>query len=291
MNIVTKVSTLKVKDGGTLSIRDWPLEYGVPSRGMVVVVHGLGEHSGRHITLASKLNEWGFSVRSYDHVGHGHSSGLRGSLPTDTKMLDDLAEILDNTREMIGKDTPLILLGHSMGGLVVGRFVSLNMRPIDALIMSSPALDPGLTAFQKLLVKVLPGLVPDLRVGNGLNRNYISHDRKVVTAYKADPLVHDRVSARLGKFFATAGPDTEAAASQWEVPTLLMYSGDDRILNWQGSKRFAANAPKEVVKTVCFADMYHELFNEKDSRVVYRTLGKWLDGKFPAKEVQEVQEA
>jgi alpha-beta hydrolase superfamily lysophospholipase len=143
-----------------------------------------------------------------------------------------------------------------------------------------------LSPFQKLLVKVLPGLVPDLRVGNGLNRNYISHDKAVITAYKADPLVHDRVSARLGKFFATAGPETEAAASQWEVPTLLMYSGDDRILNWQGSKRFGANAPKDVVKTVCFADMYHELFNEKHPAVVYRTLEKWLDSKYPAKETQ-----
>jgi alpha-beta hydrolase superfamily lysophospholipase len=178
------------------------------------------------------------------------------------------------------KGTLLIVLGHSMGGLVAGRFVSLGMRPVDALVMSSPALNPGLSAFQKLLVAVLPKLFPNLRVGNGLNASYISHDPAVVAAYQSDKLVHDRISARLARFIATAGPATVALASQWKVPTLLMYAGDDRLVQPQGSRDFAAAAPQALVTTHCFEGLYHEIFNELDAAPVFAALRQWLDQRF-----------
>jgi alpha-beta hydrolase superfamily lysophospholipase len=198
-------------------------------------------------------------------------------LPTDTRLLDDLADMVDNTRAQLPKGMPLLLLGHSMGGLVVARFVSLNMRPVDGVILSSPALDPGLSAFQKLLVSVLPNIVPNLRVGNGVKPQFISHDPAVVIDYQSDRLVHDRISARLARFIATAGPVTVACAPQWTVPTLLMYAGDDRLLNADGSRNFAATAPKDVVTSVCFDALYHEIFNEYDARPVFAALKQWLD--------------
>jgi alpha-beta hydrolase superfamily lysophospholipase len=243
------------------------------------VVHGLGEHAGRYEHVAEKLNAWGFAVRGYDQCGHGESGGARGSLPTDTRMLDDLADIVDSTRARMQPGTPLILLGHSMGGLVVGRFVSLKIRPVDALIMSSPALNPGLSAFQKFLVALLPKIVPDLRVGNGVKPQFISHDPAVVAAYKSDRLVHDRISARLARFIADAGPATVALAPQWKVPTLLMYAGDDRLLNPQGSRDFSQAAPKEVVTAVCFEKLYHEIFNELDATPVFDALHQWLNAR------------
>ncbi len=258
-------------------IQDWPLEPGVPLRGVVIVVHGLGEHAGRYELVARQLNEWGFAVRGYDQCGHGESGGPRGGIPTDTRLLDDLADIVDSTRLRMSRKTPLILLGHSMGGLVVGRFVSLAIRPVDALIMSSPALDPGLSSFQKLLVSVLPRIAPNLRVGNGVKPQFISHDPAVVAAYRADPLVHDRISARLARFIAQASVQTVEAAGKWTVPTLLMYAGADHLLNPQGSRTFAANAPKSVVTAVCFDDLYHEIFNEQDAAPVIATLKAWLD--------------
>ena len=261
-------------------IQDWPLEPGVALRGVVIVVHGLGEHAGRYDHVARQLNEWGFAVRGYDQCGHGESGGPRGSLPTDTRLLDDLADIVDSTRLRMSKKTPLILLGHSMGGLVVSRFVSLAMRPVDALIMSSPALDPGLSRFQKFLVSVLPKIAPNLRVGNGVKPQFISHDPAVVAAYRSDPLVHDRISARLARFIVEASAQTLAMASQWTVPTLLLYAGDDRLLNPQGSRTFAAHAPKDVVTAVCFEDLYHEIFNERDAAPVFGTLKQWLDDRF-----------
>jgi alpha-beta hydrolase superfamily lysophospholipase len=178
------------------------------------------------------------------------------------------------------KGTPLIVLGHSMGGLVAGRFVSLGIRPVDGLVMSSPALNPGLSAFQKLLIAVLPKLFPNLRVGNGVNAHFISHDPAVVTAYLSDKLVHDRISARLARFIATAGPATVALASSWTVPTLLMYAGDDRLVAPQGSHDFAAAAPTAVVTTHCFEGLYHEIFNELDATPVFAALSKWLDQRF-----------
>ena len=280
MTAESTLSMLIASEGDNIVMQDWPLESDTPLRGVVIVVHGLGEHAGRYDHVARRLNAWGFAVRGYDQCGHGESGGAPGSLPTDTRLLDDLADIIDSTRARMQPQTPLILLGHSMGGLVVGRFVALGMRRVDGLIMSSPALNAGMNAFQKFLVAVLPKIAPDLRVGNGVQPQFISHDPAVVAAYKGDRLVHDRISARLARFIANAGPLTLAAAPQWTVPTLLMYAGDDRLLNSQGSRDFAALAPKDLVTSVCFDTLYHEIFNELDATAVFATLQQWLAKRF-----------
>ena len=178
---------------------------------------------------------------------------------------------------------PLVLLGHSMGGLVAARFVAMHLRPVDALVLSSPALDPGLSAFQKLLLATLPRIAPDLRVGNGLDAQYLSHDPAVAAAYLADPLCHDRISARLARFIASAGPATVARAAHWSVPTLLLWAGSDKLVNPAGSRAFAAAAPKAVVQSHCFEPLYHELFNESPelAEPVFDMLRRWLAQRCP----------
>ncbi len=280
MNTESTLSTFVASDGDNLAIQEWPLEYRQPMRGVVLLVHGLGEHAGRYDHLARRLNEWGFAVRGHDQYGHGESGGARGALPTAHRLLDDLADIVDSTRVRMSRDTPLILLGHSLGGLVAARFVSLALRPVEALVLSSPALDPGLSAFQKILVAVLPKIAPDLRVGNGLDPSLISHDPAVVEAYRKDKLVHDRISARLARFIADEGPATVAAAANWTVPTLLLYAGADKLVNPAGSRNFAAAAPKDVVNARCFETLYHEIFNEVDAEPVFAELKQWLDRRF-----------
>ena len=267
-------------DGSNLAVVDWPLPSGVPSRGLVVIVHGLGEHAGRYDHVAERLNSWGFAVRSYDQHGHGESDGKPGALPSDTFLLDNLAELLDTSRRRMDPRLPLVLMGHSLGGLVAARLVSLNLRQVDGLVLSSPALDAGMNAFQKLLVSVLPRLAPDLRVGNGLNAQYLSHDAGVVQAYRDDPMVHDRISARLARFIADAGPAVLASAPQWRVPTLLLYAGSDHLVNPEGSRAFAAAAPPGVVSAHCFEGLYHEIFNEVDRETVFERLKDWLDARF-----------
>jgi len=272
------LSTLITTDGRTLAVQDWMQQSTV--RGVVVVVHGLGEHSGRYDALAGQLNAWGFAVRAYDQHGHGHSNGVRGSLPGDTTLLDDLADVVDDARSHMAAELPLILLGHSLGGLVAAQFVRLGIRPVDALVLSSPALDAGLSLFQKFLVKLLPKLTPDLRVGNGIKPRFISHDSKVVEAYQEDRLVHDRISARLAAFIAKGGPEVIAAAPTWRVPTLLLYAGADHLVNPLGSQRFAQAAPESVVTTVRFDDLYHEIFNEREPTEVLAALCRWLDARY-----------
>lgn len=276
MTAQSTLSTFVASDGDNLIIQDWPLPDDVALRAVVLIVHGLGEHAGRYDHVARRLNQWGYAVRGYDQCGHGESAGARGSLPMDTRLLDDLVDIVDQTRARMPRNVPLILLGHSMGGLVAARFVALGLRPVDGLVLSSPALDAGLSMFQKLLLAILPPLLPNLRVGNGVKPEYVSHDPAVVAAYRADPLVHDRISGRLARFIATQGPLVVAQASAWKVPTLLMYAGDDRLINPQGSDRFAAAAPASVVQAVRFDALYHEIFNEADAEPVFETLRAWL---------------
>ncbi|MBK7050889.1 MAG: lysophospholipase [Rhodoferax sp.] len=280
MSPETTLSTFVAVDGDNVAIQDWPLDPRKALRGVIILVHGLGEHAGRYDHVANKLNSWGFAVRGFDQYGHGESAGPRGGLPTDNRLLVDLTDIVDSTRARMNPKTPLILLGHSMGGLVVARFVALARRPVQGLILSSPVFDPGLSAVQKLLVSVLPKIAPNLRVSNGLDAAFISHDPAVVAAYKKDKMVHDRISARLARFIADGGPTTLALAHHWSVPTLLMFAGQDKLVNPAGSRAFAAAAPNEVVTSRCFETLYHEIFNEANAEPVFAELKNWLDARF-----------
>ena len=127
--------------------------------------------------------------------------GQRGALPSADRLLSDLAEVVDESRFRMNENTPLILLGHSMGGLVAGRFVSLGMRKVQALVLSSPGTGPWPEcAAEADAGGGCRGLRRTCVSANGLNADFISHDPAVVAAYRADPLVHDRISARLAVF-------------------------------------------------------------------------------------------
>lgn len=274
------LSTFTASDGDNLAVQDWPLPEGLDLRGVIVLVHGLGEHAGRYDHLARRLNDWGFAVRGYDQYGHGESGGVRGALPSSARLLDDLADIVDSTRARMDDRTPLILLGHSMGGLVASCFVAQGRRPVDGLVLSSPALDAGLNSFQRLLLAVMPRLAPNFTVGNGVDADFISHDPAVVAAYRNDSRVHNRISGRLARFIADAGPWVVSRAGEWKVPTLLLYAGADQLVNPKGSRGFAAAAPKDVVSVRCFDDLFHEIFNEVDPEPVFDALRQWLDARF-----------
>jgi len=271
--------SLSTPDGETLALRRLPAP-GEP-RAVVVVVHGLGEHAGRYHALAEDLHEWGFAVWAHDHHGHGESTGARGGLPSELRLVDDLALVIDDARRE-NPGLPLVVLGHSLGGLVAASLVARGVRPVDGLVLSSPGLDPGLSGFQKALLAVLPRIAPNLRVGNGLDDNYLSHDPAVVQAYRDDPLTHDRVGSRLARFLAYEGASVQQHAANWPVPTLLLYAGDDRLVMPAASRAFAAAAaPSGMVEAHCFPSLYHELFNELEAAPVFAALQRWLDRRFP----------
>lgn len=280
----TTQAPFTLRDGLNLALFDWPLPMRWRPRAVVLIVHGLGEHAWRYDPVAQRLNEWGFCVRAYDQRGHGESGGARGVLPDEDSLLDDLAEVLEDTRNHIAEPwaCPLILMGHSMGGLVASTFVQRRMAPVDALVLSSPALDAGIGALQKKLIHLLYRFAPNFAISNGLDASKISHSPAVVEAYKKDPLVHDRITARLAQFIDSNGPAVVAAAAQWRVPTLLMYAGADSLVRPAGSKAFAAAAPRDKVHAQVFEGLYHEIFNEADPSAVYGTLKAWLDVVAPA---------
>lgn len=295
--------TLRCADGETLALTDWPLgaDSSAPSpahppaiapRGTVLIVHGLGEHAGRYAPLARWLNGQGYAVRGYDLYGHGHSSGRRGHLARETQHLEHLAEVAAATRSAAGGASPLIVLGHSLGGLIASSAVARGLLTPDGLVLSSPALAVDMAAWQRAAVGWLPRIAPDLTLGNGLQPQYLSHDPAVVAAYEADPLVHDRICARLGAFVASEGGRVVAAATRWPVRTLLLYAGDDRLVAPRGSDAFVAAAVggpagdlaggsggRTAVTAQRFAALYHEIFNERDSAPVLKALAGWLDAR------------
>ncbi len=284
MSVDTTEAPFTLRDGLNIALYDWPLPSRRRPRGVVLIVHGLGEHAWRYDPLAQRLNRWGFAVRAYDQRGHGDSGGQRGVLPDDDALLDDLAEVLEDTRKHIAQPwaCPLILLGHSMGGLVAATWVLRGDVPVDALVLSSPALDAGIGALRKRLIALLDHWAPNLTLSNGLDPRHLSHDPTVVDAYRQDSRVHDRISARLARFIDANGPPVVAAAPRWHVPTLLLYAGADRLVRPEGSRAFAAVAPHEVVTSQCLEGQFHEIFNEADPSAAYGALKAWLDGFAPA---------
>ena len=275
----TTQAPFTLRDGLNLALYDWPLPMRWRPRAVVLIVHGLGEHAWRYDPVAHRLNEWGFCVRAYDQRGHGESGGARGVLPDDDALLDDLAEVLEDTRRHIAEpwSCPLILMGHSMGGLVAATFVQRGMAPVDGLVLSSPALDAGIGWLQQRLINLLYRHAPNFALSNGLDASKISHNVATVEAYKKDPLVHDRITARLAHFINSNGPLVVSAAPRWAVPTLLMYAGADQLVRPAGSHAFAAVAPGNKVHTQPFEGLYHEIFNEPEQDRVLRDLVDWLD--------------
>jgi alpha-beta hydrolase superfamily lysophospholipase len=272
-------TTLTTADGLTLRTCEWPA---TDARSTVLIVHGLGEHAGRYAHVAAHLVNHGHRVVAYDHRGHGDSDGPRGRLHHPDDLLRDLARVIDAVRA--ARPGPLVLLGHSMGGAVAARMVAAGLEPkpprwhraVDALVLSSPALDIGLGGAQQALLAVLRRLAPNFAIGNGLEPEWVSRDAAVVAAYIDDPLVHDRVSAKLVRFMADAGAFVRAQAAQWRVPTLLLYAGADRCVVPAGSAAFAAAAPASVVTVRAFPALYHELFNEPEQAEVLAALTAWL---------------
>lgn len=275
--------SLRLADGMRLHLRHWP----GPERplGRVLIVHGLGEHGGRYAHVAQALNTAGWAVQGYDQRGHGDSDGPRAAVPAADALCADLAAVIDALRPAAVAG-PLVLLGHSLGGLVAARFVAEVLaaqpapwvREVDALVLSSPALDVAPTSFQRLQLWLGERLMPDRPQPNGLKPQWVSRDAQTVRDYIADPLVHDRITARLARFVVDGGAGVVAAAPRWRVPTLLMWAGADRCVAPAGSAAFAAAAPPAVVQPHRFDGLAHEIFNEPERAAVLARLTRWLAG-------------
>lgn len=264
---------ISAADGTLLHVSDSLLP-AAQVRGSVVLMHGLGEHCGRYRHIAQFFNDCGLSVRCYDHRGHGRSQGVRGDVINGDPMIQDAEIVIDDFASHFSE--PPLLFGHSMGGLFAARFALSRLSPLRGLILSSPALGVRLSAFQARMLRVMQAIAPSFGVPNGLKPAFLSHDAKVVAAYKADPLVHSRISARLLRSMLSSIDYCQSHASTLSVPTLMLVAGDDHLVDAEGSKRFFQQLPPGMAQMHVYPDFYHEIFNEPESDRPFGDLRAWL---------------
>jgi alpha-beta hydrolase superfamily lysophospholipase len=277
---------LVTRDGLALHLQFWSADPRTTPKGVVLVVHGLGEHIERYDGLAFALREQGWWVVGYDQRGHGRSPGARGGLVQRDDLLADLGMVVKRLRALAPQlPGPLVLLGHSMGGVVASRYVAEGLaaspaawyRPVDGLVLSSPALALDISILQRLLLAVAEPLLPGLAVHNGLKPQWISQDPAVVQAYEADLLVHNRITPRLARFILEGGAWVRRHAAQWQLPTLLLYAGSDRCVASRGSAEFSRRAPAQALRSHSYPELFHEIFNEPQRDAVIADLLLWLD--------------
>lgn len=262
---------LTAADGTELFVRDWPLE---AAGAGVVLLHGIGEHSGRYAHVARFFNEQGYAVRTYDHRGHGRSGGARGDVPGADALIEDARLAIEDFARRLAR--PPLLVGHSMGGLYAAYYATRGVSPLSGLILSSPALAIRLSGAQRLLLRLLEAAAPGLGVANRLDVRYLSHRPDVIEAYSSDPLVHRRISARLLNSMLAAAEYAQAAASGLNVRTLVLVAGEDRLVDARGSVAFHAQLAPGVGTLHRYAGYYHELFNEAEAGRVFEDVRAWL---------------
>jgi alpha-beta hydrolase superfamily lysophospholipase len=275
MTVAPEVEILRLRsrDALDLAVRHWPAT--APQRWTFVVAHGLGEHAGRYRRFAAWFGARGVEVYAIDHRGHGMSGGPRGHAPSQAALLDDLDQVVTLTTH--GEDRP-VLVGHSMGGLIAIAYALALPDRIQRAVFSAPALmvKQRLPFWMRWLQPV-HHVLPRLTVPNNLDVRTLSRDPAVVEAYRADPLVHDQVSARLGAVTMGQGETLIARAGEVRVPFLLLHGGDDGLVDPQGSERFFAGATAPGRALHVYPGLYHEIFNEPEQARVYQDILDWLD--------------
>ncbi len=264
-------------DGLQLYAQGWQPE--TEPKGVVCLVHGLGEHSGRYPHLAALLSQAGYVLLTFDLRGHGKSQGKRGHAPGYEALLDDIAHLLEEAARRY-PNRPRFLYGHSLGGNLVITYI-LRRRPQLAGVIATgtlfrPAFEPP--AWKITLARIMYSLWPTLSLSHELDRQGLSRDPEVVRAYNDDPLVHDRVSARLAMDMLQSGLWSLERAAEFPLPLLLMHGSDDRVCSPQASREFAAQAG-DCCTLKIWDSFYHEIHNEPEQRRVFEHLMEWLKGK------------
>ena len=247
------------------------------ARAIVAIVHGFGEHSGRHETIARPLVAAGYAVFAYDQRGHGHSPGKRGYINQWREFREDLAAFLNLLRQENGS-RPLFLFGHSMGGLVVLEYTLHHTHNLAGVIASSPFLaEANLPAYLHTISRVLSRLWPGLNVSTGMDYSGISRDPAEVTRYAEDPLNHSSGTPRLGTEITAAIAWTQAHAPEWKIPLYIYHCTADKVIPIAGSRTFFShvNAPDKQWRE--FEGGYHELHHDPCREEVFRYLREWLN--------------
>ena len=261
--------------GVRLFARAWPAAQPVAS---VVIVHGVGEHSGRYERLAQELTRAGIAVFAYDHRGHGRSGGRRGHINRFDDYLDDLDRVAAWARGHGSR--PLFLIGHSLGGLITLHAAARAPALADGIILSSPAcgLAAHVPAWKHAVAMLANAVWPTLALRRPrVDSAYLSHDPAVGRAYLADPLVHFFITARgYAEVRARLRRAAEAAAASVQLPALVWQAGDDHLVDAGATRAMFERLASTDKQLVWLDGWYHEVFNEVERARVIAQLVEWL---------------
>ena len=251
--------------------------------GVIVLIHGLADHSGRYTATAEYFAAHGWAIFAVDLRGHGLSSDGHKPGRVHVSHFDDYA--LD-VNAILGLASarcpglPRVILGHSMGGLVSLRYVIGRPDALDGAVISSPMLAPHpdgrLPKLLALVVGLISRLSPGLLFPTKLDASKVSRDAGVVAAYIDDPLVSGKVSARWYTSANQAMADIQGRAAELHLPTLLMQSGADKLIDPEATRRFAAAIAADNIEFVVWDGLYHEMFNEPEKEMVREHVVSWL---------------
>jgi alpha-beta hydrolase superfamily lysophospholipase len=260
-------------DGTKIYAQGW--EPAGAASGVVCLVHGHGDHSGRYAHVAAALAERGYATLAFDHRGHGKSGGQRGHTPSYDVLLDEIEWVLGEAeRRYPGR--PRFLYGQSMGGNLAINYALRRHPPINGVIATSPwlrlAFDPP--AWKLALGRGIGRFVPTFAQPSGLDTRAISRDPAAVRAYETDPLNHNLITAQLFNGIYAAGLWALDHAAEFALPLLLMHGSADRITSPAASAEFAARAPGCAFRL--WEGAYHEVHNEPEQREMLAAIGDWL---------------
>ncbi|HEV8479346.1 MAG TPA: alpha/beta hydrolase [Candidatus Eisenbacteria bacterium] len=240
------------------TVRRWSAE-SASARGVVLIVHGMGDYSGRHAGLAHALAAGGFDVVAGDLRGHGVASGARGH----AERWDELLEDVESWWRVASSPEPVFVLGESMGGLVALDWALAHPERVGALVLAAPAFRPGFDppAWKLALARVAQGVVPGLAQKTGIGGAMISRAREEADAFDQDPLTHQWMTARFFALYRAAAARLVASGPRVAWPTLVLGAGDDRVVSMPAIRAFAASNPGRIELRE-YAGAYHGLFHD-----------------------------
>lgn len=245
-------------------------------KGVVVVVHGMGEHSGRYIdSVVPTLIDNALAVVLYDQIGHGKSSGKRGHCSGYDFLMNILDTVISRARTLYPK-LPVFLYGHSMGGNLVLNYAFRNNPKIAGVLATSPFLRLAFNPpkWKLILGKLMMGIAPSLTLSSGLDPTGISRIKEEVEAYREDPLVHDLVSPMFSFPVIEAGEWAIANAHKLRTDAILFHGTGDMIIDYRGTREFHENANSSDLKL--FEGAYHELHHDSCRAELLALISNWL---------------
>ncbi|MBW2323508.1 MAG: lysophospholipase [Deltaproteobacteria bacterium] len=267
--------TWQTGDNLRIAARTWQPED--EPRAVICLVHGMGEHCMRYVHLAEYFTQKGYAVTTFDLRGHGQSEGQRGHSSSYQALMNDISHFLGEAKKSF-PDLPRFLYGHSLGGNLVLNYTLRNNPELPGVIVTGPWLrlsfEPG--KVQMALARIMRSAWPTFSQSSALDTKALARDPKVVQDYINDPLVHDKISARMFMDAFQAGRWALEHASEFNLPLLLMHGDADGLTSAEASRAFAENGPKNCTLKI-WEGFYHELHNEPEKQEVFTFITEWLE--------------